>query len=205
MVMLHPAGTEHSDRFGQTGGTCLNLEWDPSWLADSETGLDRLSHSSYVDVPDIAWLTRRLRAEVLASGAYSDAAIHGLSRALVAGIAREAYDSGEASGPGWVREAVALIEHEFAHGPGLTEVAAHVGVHPTHLARVFRERLGTSVGELVRQRRVEAAARLLVSSDRSLSEIGYETGFADQSHFTRTFRRHVGMTPGEYRRSRGSR
>jgi AraC family transcriptional regulator len=47
--------------------------------------------------------------------------------------------------------------------------------------------------------RVEWAAAEILSGHRSLAEIAAEAGFADQSHFTRVFRRQVGVTPGEYR------
>jgi AraC family transcriptional regulator len=68
------------------------------------------------------------------------------------------------------------------------------------LAREFRACHGMSVGEYGRRVRLSWAATELVSGDRSLAEVAAEAGFADQSHFTRLFKRHVGTTPARYRR-----
>jgi AraC-like DNA-binding protein len=71
-----------------------------------------------------------------------------------------------------------------------------------HLARVFRDRLHTSVGGYVRMLRLQWAAHRIIETDDSIADIALEGGFADQSHFTRRFREHTGLTPGQYRRRR---
>ena len=86
----------------------------------------------------------------------------------------------------------------------MTDLAEEVGVHPSHLARELRRTYGVSVGELVRRRRIEYALERLRSNDASLAEIAVDCGFTDQSHLTRSFRRVVGSTPGEYRRRIGT-
>src|SRR5438034_8794997 len=67
------------------------------------------------------------------------------------------------------------------------------------LARAFRWHYGCTVGEYIRQRRVEFACHRLTGPDDRLSVIAFDAGFADQSHLTNTFRRLVGMTPGAFR------
>ena len=54
-------------------------------------------------------------------------------------------------------------------------------------------------GEYIRQLRVEYACRQLSSSSTALAEIASAAGFSDQSHFSRTFKRQIGMTPSQYR------
>ena len=81
---------------------------------------------------------------------------------------------------------------------------AAVGRHPTHVARVFRREYGLSVGEYARSLRLEWAASRLALDDAPLAQVALEAGFADQSHFTRAFRRHAGVTPGRYRELRRS-
>ena len=82
---------------------------------------------------------------------------------------------------------------------GLVELAGAVGVHPTHLARVFRAHYGVSVGEYGRRLKVERAAKEVARSDTPLNVIALRAGFADQSHFTRVFKRYVGTTPARFR------
>ena len=55
------------------------------------------------------------------------------------------------------------------------------------------------IGEYVRALRIERAARELVDTDTPIAEIGLRFGFFDQSHFSRVFKRHTGLTPAAFR------
>jgi AraC-like DNA-binding protein len=55
------------------------------------------------------------------------------------------------------------------------------------------------LGEYYRRRRLEAGRARLANPDLPLSRVAFEVGFADQSHFTRTFKQYTGMSPGQYR------
>jgi AraC family transcriptional regulator len=57
-----------------------------------------------------------------------------------------------------------------------------------------------SVGEYVRRERLDWAVAQLTTTDTPVATVAAEAGFADQSHFTRAFKRHTGLTPGRYRR-----
>lgn len=99
----------------------------------------------------------------------------------------------------WLEQARAILQEEFTEQPTLSVIAAKVGVHPVHLAREFRRRYGSSVGEYVRKLRVEFACHQLLASDDPPVKIATAAGFVDQSHFSRTFKRFLGTTPGRYR------
>jgi AraC family transcriptional regulator len=73
-------------------------------------------------------------------------------------------------------------------------------VHPSHLAHEFRAHRGTTVGEFVRQLRLEWAANVMLSEGASIADIALRAGFCDQSHFSRAFRRHFYATPAAWRR-----
>src|SRR5262249_58739901 len=79
------------------------------------------------------------------------------------------------------------------------EIAQGAGIHPARLCHGFHEQYGCSVGEYLRQRRVEFACRQLATSDAPLVEIALAAGFADQSHFSKVFKRRMGMTPAAFR------
>jgi AraC family transcriptional regulator len=83
----------------------------------------------------------------------------------------------------------------------LAELVHAAGVHRAQLARAFQARHGVSVGTYVRRERIYWAARTLRSTGTPIAEIALQAGFADQSHFTRTFVKHMGVSPGLYRRS----
>jgi AraC family transcriptional regulator len=102
--------------------------------------------------------------------------------------------------PGWLARAQELLHEHFLEDLRVTQVARAVGVHPVYFARVFRVHLRVPIGAYVRGLRLEWAARRLAQGEEPLSEIALAAGFADQSHFTRAFRRYAGATPLRYRR-----
>jgi AraC family transcriptional regulator len=79
-------------------------------------------------------------------------------------------------------------------------IAAAAGVHPVHLARVFRSAWGQSPADLLRWRRAEKALQMLANTRWSAAEIAAAAGFVDQSHLSRTLKTLFGVTPGECRR-----
>lgn len=91
------------------------------------------------------------------------------------------------------------VEHHFREWQALPAYAKLLGVTANHLNDVIHAETGRSAGEFIRQRRLLDAKRLLLHSDMSVAEIGYETGFHDPSYFSRFFRRETGQTPAEFR------
>ncbi len=98
-----------------------------------------------------------------------------------------------------------FIEDHIDGPIGLAELAAIVNVSRFHFARLFKLSTGTTAISFVEQSRIRRAQALIVESDIPLAEVALMTGFADQSHFTRRFQRHVGCTPAVYARERGRR
>jgi AraC family transcriptional regulator len=107
--------------------------------------------------------------------------------------------------PRWLRTACELIQDCPRDTPALRDVAKTVGVHTTHLARVFRTFLGCTPGDLLRARRLNLAATALMNSNRTLAEIALDSGYSDQAQFTKAFCRLYGAPPGTYRRLTGDR
>jgi AraC family transcriptional regulator len=81
----------------------------------------------------------------------------------------------------------------------LTELAALSGVSHYYFCRQFKRSLGISPYQYVLQQRVERAKQLLKFRDVAISEIALECGFANQSHFTKHFRKLTGITPNRFR------
>ena len=82
----------------------------------------------------------------------------------------------------------------------LDDLARVANMSRFHFARQFRSSTGVPPHRYVMDQRLQAAKALLRLDNRSVSDIAYETGFKTPSHFTRLFRRYVGVTPSEWKR-----
>jgi AraC-like DNA-binding protein len=91
------------------------------------------------------------------------------------------------------------VEQHFREERDLGDYARELGITTNHLHDVVREMTGQSAGQIVRQRRLLDAKRLLSHTDLSVSEIGYQLGFRDPSYFSRFFRQAEELTPAEFR------
>jgi len=202
-VVFHPAAERHANRFSPAGGRIFRLEIGDEWLArlrEHEASLDRPAESHGGRLSHIA---SRIFAEFQTRDHVSALMIEGLVLEFVTCVVRGGDEPARGRPPAWLRAAVEYL-HARPLGPiQLDDVASAVGVHPAHLSRVFRAHYRCSVGQYVRRMRVDLAARELAGSQRPIAEIAAETGFADQSHFSRVFARFTGLTPARYRRLHG--
>ena len=130
----------------------------------------------------------------------SPLAIEGLIFEILAEAVRSRVSTSEKKSPRWLEQVRDFLHANFSESIVLENVARIADVHPVHLARVFRRQTGGTIGEYVRRLRVEFACRRISVSNDSLIEIALAAGFTDQSHFARTFKNHLGVTPGEYRK-----
>jgi AraC family transcriptional regulator len=199
-VVFHPAGEAHSDVFGAVGGRVFNVAFPPPWAERlrERTGLLEGRASFQGGTP--AWLAGRLYREFLEPDALSPLVVEGLVLEILGQAARRSVRPGGAVAPRCLRQAADLLHGRFRENLPLDEVARAAGVHPAHLARLFRRHLRCSVGEYVRRLRVEHACRVLCRGQTPLVEVALEAGFADHSHFCKVFKRHTGLTPAEYRK-----
>lgn len=91
------------------------------------------------------------------------------------------------------------IQNQLVQNLSLEVLAQQSGFSPYHFARLFRQTTGESPHQFVLRQRIERAQRLLKETDMPLASIALESGFANQSHLTQVFKRHLGLTPHVYR------
>lgn len=101
--------------------------------------------------------------------------------------------------PWQLRLAKEYLEKNSSRTVGLEELADLTGLSRSWFARGFRGSTGTAPYAFVLQVRVRKAKELLCESDTPIASIATQVGFADQSHFTKIFRRYAGTTPREWR------
>ena len=93
------------------------------------------------------------------------------------------------------------MEREFRKGLGVGEMAAKLGVTPTHLTRCCRQTCGRSAIDLLQDRRIFEALRLLSETDTPVGQIGQSLGFNSPAYFTRAFQTMTGISPTGFRKS----
>jgi AraC-like DNA-binding protein len=97
--------------------------------------------------------------------------------------------------PEWLHRAKDYLHDRFREPLGLAQVSAEVAVDPTHLARTFRSRYGSTVSGYLRNLRTVEAVRLMLSEGKTATEAAIEAGFHDLAHFTKSCRRISGASP----------
>ncbi len=105
--------------------------------------------------------------------------------------------------PVWAKDLKEIIQDQIDTNLTLSlkEVSQSLNVHPTYLSREFSKYFDDlSFGDYIRKLRIEKAIQLLDDPDHTLAEIAYLTGFSDQSHFNRIFKKYTGKSPSEYRK-----
>ena len=102
-----------------------------------------------------------------------------------------------------VRRVRQYLEAHFDELIRLDALAEFAGFSPYYLNRIFQAEVGIPPYEYLVKIRLKHAQEMLLSG-HSIAEAAHHSGFADQSHFTRFFKRHVGVTPGEYGSARVS-
>jgi len=103
--------------------------------------------------------------------------------------------------PRQLRQITDYIQTYLTNALSLEELAQQIGFSPYHFARLFRQAFGESPHQFVIRQRVEYAKRLLSNPAMPLTQVAIESGFADQSHLTQTFKRHTGLTPKAFRQN----
>ncbi|HKR62551.1 MAG TPA: AraC family transcriptional regulator [Thermoanaerobaculia bacterium] len=193
------SGEEHEARVLDADVRVFVVEIPPRWIERLREDSLSLRSSSDFSGGALPRLGARIHREFHKTDTASPLAIEGLALELLAEAVRRPR-AGLRATPPWLIHAREMIAERFAETLTLSEIAAEAGVHPVHLATTFREKYGVTIGDFVRTLRVEYACEL-IKKGLPLSAIAVHAGFADQNHFTRVFKSHMGTTPARYSRA----
>lgn len=195
-VSFHKSDEMHARRAGPQSYYVFGVAvWDRA-LVRLEGAASKLVTAD-LTTPDMPALARKLAHEFRRQDAFSPLCLSGILLEILGATGRQ--QSGEErSMPRWLREARDHL-HEADTTGSLTALADQVAVSPSHLAREFRKQFGKSVGEYAREVRLQRAYAEVLYTDRPLAQLAAAYGFADESHFVRSFRRLFQITPGRLR------
>lgn len=203
-VATEPVEERHSNAVGTAGARVVAIQPAPGAvdrLGPCGELFDEARYARRSPATALAW---RVVRELAAADDVTPLAVEGLVLEMIASALRDdrALRRG-APAPRWLAQARACLHDRFLDPPSVSELAGEAGVHPDYLARAFRTWFGQPLGMYVRELRLDWAAERLAATNLPIVAIALDAGFADQSHFSRAFKRHRGVTPGDYRRSFG--
>jgi AraC family transcriptional regulator len=200
-LKITPAGERHWDRFNRGDVRGLLIEADQQQVAAIRPYSAVLDERESFQGGLLSTFGWRVYGEMQRIDQAAPLAIEGILLELVATASRLREHNGIGrSRPRWLEDARDRIHAELGLRPSLSGLAQSVGVHPVTLARAFRLAFGCTVGEYVRNLRIERATHQLAQTELSLAEIALAAGFSDQSHFSNLFRHHTGFSPSKFRR-----
>lgn len=196
-IVAKPAGVEHENWIGSTGLCVLQVELDPR--------ADLLA--SHPDGPMAEW---RWYHPSLASGPFlalldavrRDATGQSLGMAVtdvLGSLGPQSRSRREPHPPLWLRQVRDELDATFARPTPVEALATCAGVHPVYLARAFRRHFGMSITEHVRMRRISEASARLRRREPTIASVAQATGFSDQAHLARVFKKATGLTPSAFR------
>ncbi|MFN2315109.1 MAG: helix-turn-helix domain-containing protein [Gemmatimonadales bacterium] len=201
-IFTEPAGEEHSNQVGSTAARVLVIQPDVE-AAELPTRcmalLNQINH--FRDGP-ISAAAHRCAREFVLTDDLTSLALEGLGLQILMEAARVDSKLHHGAAPRWLQQAIEFIHAHSRHTLRIIDIASVVGVHPAHLAAVFRAVHRMPIATYVRRLRIEWAADRLLSSTDSVAQIAAAAGFSDQAHLTRWFKRITGSTPAAYRRTR---
>lgn len=194
---FRPAGVPHQDEVGPRGARMFGIEVQPGWQRRLQSCSGNLEIAYDFEGGELLWLGLNLYSETRTPLSTSDLQVESLVSELLGHVACKPERCTVA--PYWLRRIREKLNVEFRERLTMDDLASEAGVHPVHLSRVFRRFAGKGIGEYVHRLRIREACERMLNPEASLADISCDLGFADQSHFTRTFHSITGTSPGSFR------
>lgn len=191
-LMFFHAGEPHQTIYKQLPETNINIEINNCFFSDKSNGETRLLESLAKN-PNTKFTALRIYRELMIKDVYSDCSIEMLLLNLL-------YSEADAKNirPRWLDKVIELLNDKWNESLSLKDLAEAADVYPTTISKHFPKYISCTLGEYRRRLKIEKSLSFIKSSSLSLTEIAYQCGFADQSHFTRTFKQATGFLPRQY-------
>jgi AraC family transcriptional regulator len=195
-VLYKPAAEYHANSYGARGTRCLIIQPSEARLQALLDDGFRVGETLFPEDPRPSQLMARIYTELSHRDDVSPLAIEDYVLRFFSLLSRT---TTKPKRPAWLGAAKEYLTEHSRQKIRLSEVAAALAIDATELSRAFHRAYGLAPSEFVRKERTRWAASQLAGGPRTLSDIGLSAGFVDQSHFTRIFRAHYGVTPRRYR------
>ncbi|RAP58174.1 AraC family transcriptional regulator [Oleiagrimonas sp. MCCC 1A03011] len=194
-VLFYRQNEPHRNNNTQLPTLNINVELTPACLRNnfiSEADL----HTGLQQHPNARLVLLKMYKETLLNDEHVDASLQMFLHTLTTFSDRRFSPE---TWPDWMKKVHQCIHDQWHSRIRLDQLAQASGVSPVTISKHFPRYLGCTLGEYMRRLKIDHALAWMKTSDRNLADIAYACGFADQSHFTRTFRQQTSMLPTQFR------
>ncbi|WP_127494808.1 helix-turn-helix domain-containing protein [Paenibacillus glycanilyticus] len=168
-------------------------------VAESEAAWElpagELSPKSFIRIEELSVMLYDNRGNKQGLAAYGN---HAWFQELIYLVLSEGQAGEERASLAAVERTIELMQRQKAAGFTLQELAEETGLSARQYSRIFRQLTGQSPIDYQIERRMEHAKSLLTGSGKSIHQVAHEAGFRDPFHFSRSFKRHTGISPRLY-------
>ncbi len=195
-ITFYHSGEVHQSTSIHNSSIHINLELEQEFLAEygmNESALDCVIKKN----PDAKFLLLRVYKELIVDDDKSAISIRMLLLDL---LNHSLIFQEKQKNHSWVHNVEEILRNCWDQQLSLDHLSAVVNIHPVTISKKFHDYYCCTLGEYMRKLKIEKALTLIKNSKQSLTEIAFECGFADQSHFTRTFKCFTGFLPHNYRK-----
>ena len=177
----------------------FHIELEPSWFKINGIDHNALQGSVRLNDPQLKNLIYGILKESKLDNSAGSLAINMLLVELLNKAAVGEYRPALQK-PQWVYQLRELFNDYPAYHWTLSELAEQLSIHPIHLSRAFPSYFNCGLGDYIRAIKIQKALTMLVLKKTSLTTIALECGFADQSHFSRSFKSMYQISPLTFRK-----
>ncbi len=197
-LLFHHWQDPHYDKNFSEDASFFHIEIENKWFLQHQIKPSVLEGRMQLENPSLKPIFQKIHKEIKLNDSTTQISVDGLLLQSIAEITRTTYIQ-KSGMPVWVKKVKEILKDSICDKITLASLSLETGIHPVHLSKEFPKYFNTGFGQYIRNIRVEKATDLLSNKNLNLSEIAYDCGFADQSHFIRCFKNVVGITPLKYR------
>ncbi|PRX55507.1 helix-turn-helix domain-containing protein [Flagellimonas meridianipacifica] len=177
----------------------FHIELDKRWFKEKQLERGLWEGSKLITNPNLHHTLAKIYYEFMIDDVFSSVSMETLVLQLCDGLWKD-YHRSHKMEPAWLNTLEDLIYND-EDILSLENLSAKLGIHPVHLSRSFPKYHDITLGEYIRRHKVKKSIPLLMNSKFSLTQIAYSSGFSDQSHYTRTFKKYFNATPIAFRQA----
>ena len=195
-IVFYASGELHRNLNTRHPSRNINVEIGNDFFSHHNLDITAFNHTK-LNCANAKFTLLKAYQECLTNDEYSQSTIHAL---LLDFIATTYHAKNETFNPKWVRLVTEILNDRWNENVSLDELAKLIAVHPVTISKFFPKYFRCTLGEYVRKLRIEKATTLILKPQLSLTDIAYQCGFFDQSHFIRVFKQATGFLPNRFKK-----